>query len=186
MRTLQVAVPIDSSLRCVALVRGLPATRALMMTNGGASMVRLTWCKAMPAKRLEVVPAACLRHLRSLLKMRMRHIYTAHSRQSCALELPECTRPRILKQCRVRSYELRTPAAYSLVATDGFDQNAIIRFCAVRGPRTLMALDALAALARTLCSFNTPGVFFTDDGRISCVPYAYKGSYSQGRMGGGN
>lgn len=62
------AVPIDSSLRCVALVRGLPATRALMTTNDDATMVRLAWCKAMPAKRLEVVPAACLRHLRSLLK----------------------------------------------------------------------------------------------------------------------
>ena len=136
MRTLQVAVPIDSSLRCVALVRGLPATRALMTTNDGATMVRLTWYKAMPAKRLEVVPAACLRHLRSLLKMRARHVCTARSRQSCVLELPQCAWPRMLRQCKVRSYELRTPGAYSLVATDGVDQNATIRFCTVRGPRT--------------------------------------------------
>ena len=126
MRTVQVAVPIDSSLQCVALVRGLPATRALMTTNDGATMVRLTWCKAMPAKRLEVVPAACLRHLRSLLKMRARHVCTACSRQPCVLEPPhpQCARPRTLKQCEVRSYELRTPGAYSLVTNDGFDQNA--------------------------------------------------------------
>ena len=49
------AVPIDSSLRCVALVRGLPATRVLMTTNDGATTVHLTWCKAMPTNRLEVV-----------------------------------------------------------------------------------------------------------------------------------
>jgi len=33
-----VAVPIDGGLRCVARVRGLPATHALMMTNAGAMM----------------------------------------------------------------------------------------------------------------------------------------------------
>lgn len=61
------AVPIDSFLRCVALVRGLPATHALITTNEGATMARLILRKTTPAKRLEVVSAACLRHLRSLL-----------------------------------------------------------------------------------------------------------------------
>ena len=155
-------MPIDSSLRCVALVRGLPATRALMTTNDGATMVRLTWCKAKPAKRLGVVPAACLRHLRSLLKMRARHICTARSRQSCVLELPQCARPRILRQCNVRSYELRTPGVYSLVATDGFDQNAThpflhsARATHINGPGC-----PCNPSQNTLFSFNTPEVFFT-------------------------
>jgi hypothetical protein len=102
----------------------------------------------MPAIRLEIVPAACLRHLRSLLKMCVRHVCTARSRQSCVLE-PPVRQTSILKQRKVRSYELRTPGSYSLVATDGFDQNAIHPVLhTVRGPRTLMALDALAALRK--------------------------------------
>jgi hypothetical protein len=133
-----VAVPIDRFLRCVALVRGLPATRALMTTNDGVTMVCLTWRKAKPAKRLEVVPAACLRHLRTLLKMHARHVCTARSRQSRVLELPQCARSRIL---------IKMPP---------------IRFCTVRGPRTLLAPVPLQTFANTLCSFNTPEVFFTE------------------------
>jgi hypothetical protein len=166
-------VPIDGSLRCVALVRGLPATRALMTTNDGATMVRLTWCKAMTAKRLEVVPAACLRHLRSLLKTRARHICAACLRQSCVLELPQCARPQILKQCNVRSYELRTPGAYSLVATDGFDQNATHPFlhCA-----RVMHINGPGCPCNPSQNTSVPSIrpkyFLRDDGGIFCVPYA--------------
>ena len=57
MRTVQVAVPIDSFLRCVALVRGLPATHALITTNDGATMARLILRKAMPRQ----TPGGCFR-----------------------------------------------------------------------------------------------------------------------------
>jgi hypothetical protein len=147
VRTVQVAVPIDNSLRCVALVRGLPATHALMTTNDCATMARLTWCKTTPAKRLEVVSAACLRHLRSLLRMHARHVCTARSvrtacsRQPCVLELPQRAKPQILEPCTVRSYELRTACAYALVATDALMGQ-------IRTPpiRSLATLDALAVL----------------------------------------
>jgi len=109
-----VAVPIDRFLRCVALVRGLPATRALMTTNDGVTMVCLTWRKAKPAKRLEVVPAACLRHLRSLLKMHARHVCTARSRQSCG--------------ATSYAYQVHTPLSPLM----GLIKMPPIRFCTVR------------------------------------------------------
>ena len=158
-----------------------------MRTNDGATMVRLTWRKAKPAKRLEVVPAACLRHLRTLLKMRARHICTARSRQSCVLELPQCARSRILKQCKMRNYELRTPAAYSLVATDGFDQNAThpflhsARATHITGPGCPCNPSQIPFVP-----LIRPKYFLRDDGWIFCVPYAHKNSYSQGRPGGDN
>jgi hypothetical protein len=175
--TVQVAVPMDSSLQCVALVRGLPATRALMM-------VRLTWCKA----NARQTPGGRHRSVSASSPLPSQNVCAP--RLHCALEAvvrlgtSQCALPRILKQCKVRVYELRTPGAYSLVATDGFNQMPPIRFCTARGPRTLMALGALAALRKIpSVPLIRPKYFFTNDGRIFCVPYAYRGSY---RLAGEN
>jgi hypothetical protein len=129
-------VPIDSGLQCVGRVRGLPATPRADDDQWGRDDGRLSYCKVMPAKCLVVVSAACLRHLRSLLGARARHVCTVRSRQPCVLELYDA--PSFLYWT---TYSLLTACLCALIITDRLDHKATFFVHVCQGPQTLMALD---------------------------------------------
>ncbi len=125
----------------IALCGALPSCAvfpplALMTTNDGATMDRLTWYK-----EYRQTPGGCFRSVSASSPLPSQNACAPrlHSALEAVVRLGS-TQPRISELCAVRSYELRTAGAHSLVATDGFDQNAthlflhIARATHINGP----------------------------------------------------
>jgi hypothetical protein len=86
------------------------------MTNGGASMPIYIGANDLPARHLVVVPAACLRHFRSLLRKRVRATSALRARgkrASAELDTAPNLSPR---RCKLRGYAPRVRARSSRLA----------------------------------------------------------------------